>query len=138
MIGGLGAFGKIIDEHLGVMFQTLWRNACGNIEKPSKQGWCGGTGRRSLLNLILPLAEPCFHIPPHECTCGRTDSLHVHVPSAALQKASTTWPPPGARGVCPAVGTLLGEIDFQRRLPASGHGAIEPENSALPGTQSMV
>ena len=48
MIGGLGAFGKITDEHLKVMFQTLWRNGYGNIEKQNKEGWGGGTGRRSL------------------------------------------------------------------------------------------
>lgn len=92
MIGSLGAFGKIIDEP--------WMEQVNG----------GGAVRKKvIIKLILPLAELCPHILPCEFMCGWTSSLHVRVPSAALQKASRSWLPPGARVVCAAVWILLEE-----------------------------
>lgn len=86
---------------------ALWRNGYGNMGKPSK--WWGAVRKKVIIKLILPLAELCPHILPCEFMCGWTSSLHVRVPSAALQKASSSWLPPGARVVCAEVWTLLEE-----------------------------
>lgn len=124
MIGGIGALGKIINKQLAGNFGTLQRNGYGpfiqHIEYIILYGIQNikklGDRKEAIINLILPLAEPCLYILPRECMAGWTCSPHVRVPSAALQKASTLGHPQG-------LGSSL-EREFWRRLPGSGCGAF--------------